>query len=123
MDYMDYQAWWNTYNFNATRNVQTRPIAFAIGANKAILLGPIPADGYTVTGQYFAVPSSLAADTDTPSMPSQFHMGVVYKAMMYYGLFHAATEVYDRGDAEFSKIMSRLAADHLPTASFAGTLA
>jgi hypothetical protein len=49
-------------------------------------------------------------------------MAIVYRAMMFYGGYEAASEVYQRGEQEFVKLMRRMTADRLPEVSFAGTL-
>lgn len=123
MTELDYDAWRDTYLFSGARDTRTRPLEFAIGPNKAINLGPVPAAGYTVTGDYFIAPVTLAVDTDTPALPAHFHMAIVYKAMMHYGAFYAATEVYQRGELEFGKLMRRMTADRLPEISLAGPMA
>jgi hypothetical protein len=43
--------------------------------------------------------------------------------MMSYGGFESATEVYQRGEIEFSKLMKRLDADRLPQILLSGPLA
>ena len=42
-------------------------------------------------------------------------MMIVYRAMMFYGGYESAPEVYQRGEAEFKRLMSRLDIDQLPT--------
>lgn len=114
MTYVDYEFWRDGYEFGALRQTQTRPTIMTITPDKSIGLGPFPIDGYTVLGDYFRVPTEMAVDTDTPSLPTQFHMAIVYRAMMSYGAFEAASEVYQRGETEFNKLIRRVAADRLP---------
>ena len=123
LDKMGYDDWRNTYYFNANRSILTRPVNIAVAWDKSIVLGPIPDVGYTITGIYYSAPVSMALDGDIPTLPAQFHLGIVYRAMMFYGLFQSANEVYERGDAEFSKMMARLNIDQLPPCNFIGTLA
>lgn len=123
MDYMPYEAWRDTYQINANRSVQTRPIVISIAPDKSICLGPYPAAGYTITGDYYSVPSRMSLDADVPTLPSQFRLAIVNKALMYYGSYESAPEVYARGEAEFSKIMARMNLDRLPEVGFAGALA
>ncbi len=95
----------------------------SIAPDKSICLGPIAADGYTILGDYFSVPSEMASDSDVPALPTQFHMAIVYRAMMSYGAFESAPEVYQRGEVEFMKLMRRMTADRSPETVFAGALA
>ena len=123
MDYRGYDSWRDMYQFGANRNVYTRPTEVSITPDKQLALGPIGASGYTIIGEYYKVASELVEDTDTPSLPSQFHMAIVYKAMMFYGASEAASEVYEEGQALFQKMMHRVEMQQLPTLEMAGSLA
>ncbi len=123
MDYVDYEYWRDTYLFGANRNTTSQPNVITITPDKSIGLGPVPIIGYTVTGDYFKVATSLALDTDTPLLPAQFHMAIVYRAMMSYGAYEAASEVYQRGESEFSKQMRRAMYNQLPGFGAVGALA
>jgi hypothetical protein len=123
MDYIPYESWRNIYQFGANRAAYSRPIQFTIAPDKSIGLGPVPIVGYTITLDYFTAPVDLAADADIPALPTEFHMAIVYKAMMMYGAYESAPEVYQRGELEFAKLMARLDADRLPEVTFAGALA
>jgi hypothetical protein len=123
IDYVPYDAWRNAYQFGAVRNSPSWPLQFSIAPDKSICLGPVALDGYTFTFDYFTAPTHLVADTDIPALPEWYHMALVYKAMMMYGAFEGATEVYDRGELEFGKLMQRMDADRLPEVLFGGALA
>jgi len=111
MTYRDYESWRDMYLFGANRTTFTRPNEFSITPDKQLALGPIGASGYTIEGDYYTVATELVADADTPALPSQFHMAIVYKAMMHYGASEAAQEVYQEGEAEFKRMMTRIAND------------
>jgi hypothetical protein len=123
MDSIDYDDWRDTYNFGANRNTRTRPIEFTVSPTLAIGLGPIPDAGYTITGDYFKVATELVSATDTPAMPSQFHMIIVYRAMMYYGASEAASEVYQEGATEYKRMINTLSLNQLKTFTTGGALA
>lgn len=124
LDTIDYDDWRNAYAFGAMRSVQTRPVAVAIGPDESICLGPPPNALYTVTGDYYVAPSAMAADADTPTLlPAQYHMIIVYKAMMMYAGYEAASEVYQRGSQGYQTLLKQLEAIKMPTMSFAGALA
>jgi hypothetical protein len=50
-------------------------------------------------------------------------MAIVYRAMMSYGAYEAAAEVYQRGEAEFNRMIRRVLADRLPEISAGSALA
>ncbi len=123
LSWMPYEVWRNTYLFGALRQSYSRPTQMTIAPDKSVALGPIPVSGYTITGDYFTAPLDMSADADIPALPTQYHMAIVYRAMMFYGAFEAAQEVYANGEREFAKLMNRIDADRLPQTMMAGALA
>lgn len=123
LDNIGYEEWRNAYMYGALRTVQTRPVAIAPGPAMQLCVGP-PTNGlYTVTGDYYTAPTSMTADGDTPTgLPAGYDMVIVYQGMIYYGGFEAASEVLDRGEVGYSKLMSEMEAKWLPECSFAGCL-
>lgn len=123
LDEIPFDVWRDAYMFGAMRQVQTRPVAVAVGPDQSVNLGP-PSNGlYTVTADYWVPPSVMANDGDTPTgLPLRFHMLIVYKAMMKYAGYESAVEVYQRGSAEYNLMFAQLEAVRLPRISFAGAL-
>jgi hypothetical protein len=119
----DYDDWRDTYQFGANRNTYTRPDCLARAPDGSLAFGPITAAGYTVLGDYYRSPQVLTDAGDTPEMPEQFHMAIVYKAMQYFGASEAAPEVYDAGVLNFRKIYAELTQDQAPRMRLAGALA
>lgn len=123
MSYLDYEGWRNAYQYGALRSIETRPMVVSITPSKSLALGPTPDAGYTVIGDYYHAPSELASDTSTPSLPEKFHMAIVYKAMLSYGMFEAATEVIQRAVTENERWMRRILFDQVQQISQGGALA
>lgn len=119
-----YDYWRNVYMLGANRSVQTRPDVVAIGPDKSVCIGP-PSDGlYTVTADYFLAPSAMTADTDEPTgLPAQFHMAIVYSAMMMYAAYEAAPEVMQRGMAGYKRLLNQLEGLQAQRISMGGPLA
>lgn len=123
MAYKDYESWRNQYLFGNIRYTPSRPVDITIAPDKSLACGPLAITGYTVLGDYFTAPVDLSATTDTPAIPAQFHMAIVYRALMSYGLYESAPEAVQRGQAEFNKIMDRILTDRLPEIMTSGALA
>lgn len=124
LDPIEYDMWRNGYMYGALRTVQTRPVAVAIGPGKQICLGPSTNGNYTITGDYYRAPLQMASDTDVPTgLPLQFHMAIVYNAMMMYAGYEAASEVFQRGEAGYKRMMVELEANYAQKMYFAGALA
>jgi hypothetical protein len=110
---MQYDDWRNQYLLGANRTSYQRPLVVAAAPDRSLVVGPIPAAGYTLTGDYYKVPSELVSGDDTPALPVQYHWAIVYRAMMFYGVSEAAPEIYDEGKMEFNKIIREIEATEL----------
>lgn len=121
--YLPYDTFRDLYQYGTMRTTQQMPVIFSVDPSKNFLLGPLPDGIYCVNGEGYALPTEMAADTDRPSMPSQFHMAIVWRALMYYGQYEAAPEAYSHGQNEYNRLMSKLYADQAPTITFGPPLA
>ena len=115
MNFMEYTTFRNLYMYGNMRTTYARPVVITIDPEKQLGLGSIPDQEYVIDGEYYVKPIELSADTDTPALPSNFHMLIVFRAMYYYGGYESASEVYQRGEYEFKRLMERLNIDQLPT--------
>ena len=117
LNYMEYTTFRNLYQYGNMRTTYARPVVVSIvpGTDKSLGFGAIPDQPYVITGEYYKKPVDFSADTDTPAIPDRFQMMIVYRAMMYYGGYEAAPEVFARGEQEFKRLMNRLNIDQLPT--------
>ena len=122
-DFIEYDKWRDTYQFGANRLIQTRPIEITVTPSLSIGVGPSPAAGYTITGDYFKVASELVLAADIPAMPAQFHMAIIYRAMMFIGASEAATEVYSEGKDEWDRMRRMLILNQINAFSVGGPLA
>lgn len=123
LDYIDYDTWRNQYQFSGFRDARTMPVQFTWLPDDSVGLGPTPTDGYTVTGDYFAIATEMTKNIDVPGLPAQYHMAIVYRAMMFYGASEAASEVYNEGEAEYKKLMYQVRRRELPEITMGGALA
>jgi hypothetical protein len=98
------------------------PSHITVDPGNKIHIGPGPNDAYVITGEYNKSPQILTADTDTPEMPSAYHMIIVYMAMEDAGFFDVAEEVIARGQKKGRKLLRQLEANQLPPMRMAGPL-
>lgn len=115
MVWMNYNTFRNLYIYGNMRTTYQRPVVVAIAPDKSLAFGSIPDQPYVITGEYYSQPEEFSNDTDEPGIPARFHMLIVYRAMMSYGGYEAAPEVFQRGETEFKRLMSRLNIDQIPT--------
>lgn len=123
LSWLDYDMWRDTYQFGATRHTQTRPTQFTITPVLGIGLGCTPIVGYTITGDYYKVAAEMEDDGDTPLLPSQFHMAIVYRAMMIFGVAESKPWIYDEGLANYNAILGEIELQQLPEIQAPGALA
>ncbi len=121
--WMPYEAFRRIYKFGVQQTTQGQPIYVAIDDDERIVLGPIPNGTYTVTGFYQRGPQTLAADGDTPDMPSRFHDAIVYYAMQRYAANSVAPEILARANLEGNRYMRALEQSQMPAFRFAGAMA
>lgn len=118
----EYTAFRDSYVLGARRNTYARPISITQAPSKALMFGLTPNDIYTVNGEYYKTPMVLSVDADIPDMPDRFHMLIVYRAMIHYGMFEAAGEVIARGREMEKSMMYSLEQDQLPMLLHAGAM-
>lgn len=123
LPYLPYDQFRNLYLFGANRARSERPILFTVDPQKNFLVGPAPNEPYIIDGEVYRQPVEFTGDADYPEMPPQFHLIIVYLAMMKYGAFENAPEVYDRGELEYKRMLVRLTIDQTPQIGFGGSLA
>ena len=111
---LTYDQFRNYYLFSTRRTSLSQPLELAVAPNKNLLVGPTPADVYTIVGEYYKLPVVLSADADIPDLPARFHMAIVYRAMMDYGMYEAAPEVINRAETKFREMMIKIEDDQLP---------
>lgn len=116
-NYMDWTTFRNLYIYANMRYTYARPVVVSIDPDKNLAFGSVPDQPYVIVGEYYIMPTEFSAATDAPpaTFPDRFHMLIVYRAMMYYGGYESASEVYQRGELEHKRLMSRMAIDQLPT--------
>ena len=86
------------------QTTEAAPTRVAQLINRDVFFSPIPDAVYTITYDAWADPVTLTSDTDTPTLPAQFHKAIVWLALKNYareqgaewnGLYVAATREYN----------------------------
>lgn len=119
--FIDYQEWYDIYNTGTQNN--GAPVHFTIGNDMSILIGPKPNAVYVISGEYQKSVTTMVADADLPAYPSEYHMLAVYGAMMMYGSFEAASEVYQSGEKRYKAMLAEMRRTQLPRVKFGRPLA
>lgn len=117
LSFVDYDTFRQRYMVG----VQTPSAAqqWSISPSEEFLLGPTPDTAHFVRADYVKDYVDMSADADIPSMPARFHMLIVWRALMEYGGFDAASEVYQRAERNYTQTWPQLTQSQLETPSFA----
>lgn len=119
--YLCYADWYARYNLG--NQTDSPPRFWSEHPDRSLLLAPKPEASYTVSGDYWKSALEMTADADEPLFPSDYHMAVVYRAMMKYGRYAGASEVYNDGATEYRRVLNEMRRTQLPRPPYAETLA
>ncbi len=112
MLFIEYQNWYDTYNTGSQSN--STPLLFTLGNDQSIKIAPKPDAVYVISGEYQKSVASFTANGDVPNFPAEFHMAVVYRAMMKHGRYTGAMEIYQDGEKEYKKLIKEMRRTQLP---------
>jgi len=102
------------YMFGSTRTQTGRPTIVTIKPDNSMCLWTIPDGVYTVTGECYKKAQVMTVDASEPIIPSQFHMIIVWRALMLYSAFSGAPDLYAHGQNEYRNMLRKLERDQLP---------
>lgn len=89
----------------------TRPVAWTFDETNQLLVAPAPDQAYKLRIEYWKSPTELAADADTPDMPDEFHLLLMWRALEEVAKFDAAPEVLARAEKNHAALRHRLLLD------------
>ena len=100
-----------------------KPLDYSLNDDGQLMIGPLSDVSYGIKTDYLAAPTELLADTDTPNMPSEFHMLLVWRALVEVGKYDNAPDVLARGSENFARMEQSLISSQARQIQLGGTLA
>jgi hypothetical protein len=98
---LPFRSWQNS-GLRHAADPNNEPTQFVVSKDKSIILVPTPDDTYTISADYWAAPTRLAANGDISAIPARFHQMVLELAAMKYAsnendnvMFSAAQKQYE----------------------------
>lgn len=101
MDYDEYVERYIDAEYDTATSIRNTPRIVTRAPNQEYVIYPVPDQAYTLSYEYYALPTDLSANTDVPSLPVAFRHVIVDGAMYYVYHFRGDTETADRLQAKF----------------------
>lgn len=121
VDCMDYADWRRIYRIGS--QTANRPTNATVLPSDKIGLGAKPDGVYVFSGDYYRSATTLSANGDIPVVPPQYHMVIVWRALMLYAQYEEAGSLYATAEREFTKVNRMLELNQLPSIMMAGPMA
>lgn len=114
VNYLSWDKFRDVHLYSTMRTRQQMPYNFSVDPKKNFVLGPIPDDVYVINGEGYAMPTEFSEDSDRPTLPPQFHMIIVWRALIHYAKYEAAQESLMHGKDEYDRMIRMLILDQTP---------
>lgn len=115
IDYDDYLKKYIGSEYTAVTTDRSMPLFVAQAPNLEYVLHPVPDEAYTLSYEYYKLPTDLVAGTDVPSLPEAFRHVITDGAMYYVYFFRGDTETADRIQAKFKEGIKSLRSIYINT--------
>jgi hypothetical protein len=116
--FVDWLTWRRFYDRGAQTN--NRPTCYTISPAGEFCLGPAPDAVYVVGGEYRQTAQILAANADTPNLPSRFHDIIKWRALMLLAEFDEAPTAMATAGSNYTRMLGDLERDQLPRITIGG---
>ena len=112
LEYMRWNEYRDMYKYGTI--AEDLPEVYSLKPDNSIDLYPTPSATSSISNEYWATPTALAADDDISAIPPRFHKIIISRAKMYYAENEDAPEIMAGALAEFEDLLDKLEADQLP---------
>lgn len=97
-----------------------KPVFYAVAPDRSIRLAPTPDATYTLTLQHYAKPQPLVSGSDTPALPEQYHMALVYRTVMLYAAHDDHPQLFQDAALNYERWLRRIMATETPQVATSG---
>ncbi len=107
---------WDEFRARFVQGVHTAGAVqfWTVDPSGVLMVGPTPDAAHKVRADYIKDVVDMTADTDVPMFPARFHKLIVWRALIEYGGYDAASEVFQRADRNYSMGLPALLQAQLP---------
>jgi hypothetical protein len=123
LDFMPLDEWRENYVYST--QPAGRPLNWSVDDDDSLLIGPAPdaADTYSLRKEYKRTPTVLVENSSTPDIAPEFHMILVWRALIEVGKMDNAPDVLSRATANFARYEDNLLARYARPLHFGAALA
>ena len=112
---------WRVYR-DVPGTVNGAPISYAMSPNNELWLYPTPQAADTLEYEYERTPDVMADNVSLPIIPVEYHMAIVWRAVMYSAAHDENQALFQTAQANYRQIMNKLAINELPPMAVSGAL-
>lgn len=98
------------------------PSFWTIDPLMALRVSAKPTSDFAIDLQWYTNPVAFAADADTPALPSEFHMLIVWRALQLYAGFDEAGGLYQHATANYKRMLRAATRMQAPDIELGGAL-
>jgi len=119
LDFIDYPSFVHLSDSNATG----LPVYFTEKPDRSLAFYPAPMDGVTLVMEYFQRPEVLMQNNDTQRMPIEYHMAIVWRAVMMCCAEIEDMTRFQSAQQNYMELMKRMRVTELEPMTVPETLA
>lgn len=105
---------WEEFRCLQVGGVQGMPVYVAMSPDKRLHLYPTPATGLRLKLEYFQAPLDLVAVGDEPRLPAQYHMAIVWRAVMLWCAHDENPSLFQVASANYRELIRKAQMTELP---------
>jgi hypothetical protein len=107
------RTWLSRVDYNTYRQIRVpsaigRPIYVTWVPSKELGLYPLPSAGMTFVADYYLKPQILVSNTDTPRIPDEYHMAIVWRAVMMWCASEENPALYQTASANYNSLLLKM---------------
>lgn len=113
--FLSWPKWRQQYRSQMNIRDDQRPFLFTVMPDNSLRFEAQPDDVYTVDGAYKRATQAFSANDDVPTgLPDDFHMMIVWRALMFYADDQNAPDALDKATEGYNPLLLRLEDEQLP---------
>jgi len=109
---LDYRTFYDHFLLGTEQS--GRPLYITATPSDSLQVSPNPNAAFIISGWYRKSPVAFTADADVPAIGSEYHMIIVYRALMMYARYSAAPEVFDDAANNYRMLLAKMRRRYLP---------